>query len=139
MLKKASLEDSGVSDPKTGKKIRISTTIRLMYRIADPDIYGAMRNARLNVKVAEDFAGHSSNVKHYFRLGKKDTSRTEHKPAGAEEGQVYANVAEIRGIEGTYFISAVKESTIDVLTIQDTWMEPRYKGSQDDPIALGDS
>ena len=139
MLKIAGLEDSDITDPATGKKIRISTTIRLMYRKAYPNEYGPMRNARLNIEIAKDFVNNSSNVLHYFRLGKKDRSRADYKPSGAKSGQVYANVAEIRGTSSSFFISAIKDSSIDILTIQNSWLKPKYKGSKDDPIALGDS
>jgi len=139
MLKQAGLEDTEITDSKTGKKIRVTTTVRMMYRKAYPQEYGDMRNARLNIAIAKDFIQNSGNVLHYFRLGKKEKSRSEYSPLGAEKGQVKANVAEIRGTSSSFFISAIKESTVDILTIQNSWLKPKYKGSQDDPIALGDS
>lgn len=139
MLKLAGLEDSDMSDPKTGKKIRISTTVRLIYRKAYPDVYGSMRNSKLNIVIAKDFIKNSNNVLHYFRLGSKGQSRTEYKPPGHVSGEVYANVAEIRGSTSSYFISALKDNSIDILTIQASWLKPRYMGSSEKPIALGDS
>lgn len=139
MLKLAGLEDTEMTDSKTGKKIRISTTVRLIYRKSRPEEYGSMRNSVLNVEIAKDFVANSGNILHYFRLGKKETTRTEHEPPGAEKGMIHANVAEIRGSASSFFISAIQDSSVDILTIQNNWMKPKYKGSQEDPFALGDS
>ena len=138
MIKLAGMEDTGLTDSKTGKKIRISTTTRLIYRKTYPAEYGELRNQRLNQLIAEDFVKASGSVVHYFRLGDKG-SRTDYKPEGAEEGKVYANVAEIRGTSASFFVSSVRESYIDILTIQNSWKKPRYQGSKNNPIALGDS
>ena len=139
MKKVAALEETEVVDPSSGKQIRVSTTTRLLYRKAYPQEYGNMRNARLNQEIAEDFASNASNVLHYFRLGKKGTSRTEYRPPGAEEGNIYGNVAEIRGSSTSFFISAIQDNTIDILTIQNSWLKPKYRGSEEKPMALGDS
>ena len=139
MNKTAALEETEVVDPSSGKQIRISTTTRLLYRKAYPQEYGDMRNARLNQAIAKDFASNSGNVLHYFRLGKRGAPRNEHKPEGAEEGKVYGNVAEIRGNASSFFISAIQDDTIDILTIQNSWIKPKYKGSQDKPMAFGDT
>lgn len=139
MEKTAALEETEITDPSSGKKIRVSTTTRLLYRKAYPQEYGSMRNARLNQVIAKDFASNSNNVLHYFRLGKKGAPRHEHKPEGAEEGKIYGNVAEIRGNASSFFISAIQDDTIDILTIQNSWIKPKYKGSQDEPMALGDT
>lgn len=122
MLKIASIEETEITDSKTGKKIRISTTTRLLYRKINPQEYASMRNARLNLIIAEDFASQSGNVLHYFRLGKEGRD----------------GVGEIRGSASAYFISAVKDEFIDILTIQRSWLKPKYQGSRENPIALGD-
>lgn len=132
------MEDTETTDPKTGKKIRISTTTRLIYRKTYPQEYGELRNARLNQIIAEDFIKSGSSVVHYFRLGDSG-SRGDYEPLGAEPGKVYANVAEIRGTSSSFFISAIKDNNIDILTIQNSWKKPRYKGSASNPIELGDS
>ncbi len=137
MDKIATLEETEITDPKSGKAIRISTTARLVYRKMYPADYGSLRNARLNLIIAKEFVQNSGHVLHYFRLGKKGP-RTEHKPSGGEEGQIYANVAEIRGTSKFFFISAIKENSIDILTIQSNWLKPKYQGSKENPIALGD-
>lgn len=139
MIKLASLEDTETTDPKTGKTIRISTTVRLIYRKLYPQEYGDMRNARLNLVIAKDFVANANNVLHYFRLGSKEVSRTEHQPAGAEKGKVYANVAEIRGTSSSFYVSAIQDNSIDILTIQKSWYKPKYKGTEDAPMEMGDS
>lgn len=134
-----SLEETKISDSSTGRHIRISTTVRLMYRKAYPDEYGHLRNARLNQIIARDFVANSSNILHYFRLGKKDKSQADYQPPGAEKGKVYSGTGEIRGSSSFYFISAIKDDSIDILTVQASWLKPKYKGSESDPIEMGDS
>lgn len=134
-----SLEVTEIKDPATNKPIAVSTTARLMYRKAYPNDYGNMRNARLNEIIAKDFAANSGKILHYFRLGAKKKSQTEHKPLGAEPNKIYAGVAEIRGSASFYFIAARKDDGINILTIQASWLKPKYRGSESNPIALGDS
>jgi len=128
LQKRAAMESAESTDPKTGKKIRVSTTTRLIYRETYPTEYGHLRNSRLNQVIARDFIQASSQVVHYFRLGTGDDSGTTHR-----------GVAEIRGNSSSFFISAIREGYIDILTIQNDWLKPKYKGSSDNPIALGDS
>lgn len=123
MIKQASLEETEVTDPKHNKIIRISTTTRLIYRKARPQEYAAMRNPQLNLVIANDFIHQANNVLHYFRLG--------------ESGR--DGVAEIRGNSSAFFVAAIKGEYVDVLTIQHSWLKPKYKGSRENPIALGDS
>jgi hypothetical protein len=119
MKKIAGLEATDVNDPKTGLTISVSTTTRKMFRKMYPEQYGGMRNVRLNYVIAEEFAKSSANVVHYFRLGKdKD-----------------AGVAEIRsGGSGVYYISAIRERSVDILTVQASWLQPKYKGSASSPM-----
>lgn len=113
MLKIAGMEETEVTDPKTGLTINVSTTARLIFRKMFPTEYGALRNARLNAIIAEDFAKSSNNAVHYFRLGKEK-----------DQG-----VAEIRSasISGVFYISAIRENSIDIITIQSDWLRPKYK------------
>ncbi len=135
MQKIAAMEETEVVDPKTNKPIRISTTNRLVFRHSF-DEYREVRNARLNILIAKDFAEKANSVLHYFRLGEKEKTRTEFSPEGAEKGQVYANVGEIRGTSSFYYISAVREDSIDILTIQNSWIKPKYRGTEEKPIEL---
>lgn len=128
MKKIAGMENSEIKDPSSGKPISISTTARLMWREAWPSEYSEMRNARLNIEIAKDFASNAGNVLHYFRLGGDDSAGTAHR-----------GTAEIRsGSSSFYYISAIRSSSIDILTIQVSWLKPKYKGSIDNPMELGD-
>lgn len=133
------LEDTDIKDPATDLSIRISTTVRILYRKAYPNEYGTMRNARLNYVIAKEFISNSNKVIHYFRLGKKKSPQNEFKPPGSEEGKVYTGVGEIRGAGSFYFVSARKSDTIDILTIQASWLKPKYRGSAEKPIEVGDT
>lgn len=137
MLKLAKLEETELSDSKTGKNIRVSTTTRLLFRKLYPELE-AERNGRLNIIIAKEFIKNASNVLHYFRLGKKEETRSDYETDGAEPGKVYADVAEIRGNQSFFFISAIRDNYIDILTIQTSWLKPKYKGSTENPIALGE-
>lgn len=130
MKKEAALEETEVVDPSSGKPIRVSTTTRLLWRKSYPEEYGHMRNARLNVLIAEEFADKANQVVHYFRLGKTGKARSEFEPPGAEEGKVYADVGEIRGDSSFYYISAIRSDSIDILTIQNAWVKPKYRAME---------
>lgn len=132
------LEEVEARDPASGKSIRISTTARIIYRKMYPE-YKSVRNARLNLLIAKDFIENASNVLHYFRLGKKESPRHEYQPPGAEAGKVYSNTGEIRGTSSFFFISAINSDSVDILTVQSSWLKPKYKGSRENPIALGDT
>jgi hypothetical protein len=115
MIKLAGLEDTMVTDPNTGLKIRVSTTTRKMYRyIFRGQEYEGMRNAKLNELIAQDFAGSSDKVVHHFRLGKS--------------GESDRPKAEIRNRAGSvmFFIAIERGSYIDILTLQSAWKSPKY-------------
>lgn len=121
MKKYAGLEETEVTDPKTQKDIYISTTARLMYRKAWPEQYGHMRNFRLNSIIAKDFAQNSSNVLHYFWINK--------------DKRILAEIR--RGSSNFFYISIVKGNRVDVITIQSSWLQPKYKSSTN-VIEIGD-
>ena len=108
MLKAAKIEESSMSDSETGKKIRISTTVRIKFRANYPEEFAYMRNARLNEAIASLFSKSAAYVEHYFKMG--------------EEGSVWG---EIRKGGSFYFISAIRDEYIDILTIQDDWKRPK--------------
>lgn len=110
MISISSLEESKVVDKRTGLDIKVSTTVRKIFRKAFPDKFLDMRNARLNYYISEDFSSNSSNVVHFFKLGKN------------------GELAEIRkGSGGIYYISAIRKNTIDILVIQSDWIKPKFK------------
>lgn len=117
MIKKAGIEESTVADPATGLPIRVSTTVRKVYRKKFRGMeegYERMKNAELNEIIAEYFAASSSKVVHYFKLGKI--------------GEQDRTVAEIRNRSGStmFYISAIRGGNIDVLTLQNAWKSPKF-------------
>lgn len=114
------LELTETSDPKNSKDIAVSTTTRIMYRKMYPD-YAGMRNVELNEIIAKDYAQHASGVIHLFWISKDKRI-----------------LAEIRtGRSGTFYISAIRGGTVDILTIQSSWFKPKYK-PRTDAIEMGD-
>lgn len=121
MKKYAGLEETEITDPKTSKDIAVSTTARIMFRKAWPDQYAQMRNVRLNIEIAKDFASNSGNVVHYFWMNKEKRI-----------------IAEIRkGSSSFFYISVVRGKRIDVLAIQSSWLKPKFRSSSQ-VIELGD-
>jgi hypothetical protein len=129
------MEETDITDPSSGRNISVSTTARILYRKMNPE-YEGLRNIRLNEIIANDFAKHSGRVLHYFRLGKADKTRSEQLDSS---GGTKANVAEIRGSSSFYYISAIKDRSIEILTVQSSWLKPKYKGSSKSPMEFGDS
>ena len=135
MIKLAGLEETMITDPNTGLKVRVSTTTRKMYRhIFRGQEHESMRNARLNELIAKDFAGSADKVVHYFKLGKSgDPDRSQ---------------AEIRNRAGSvmFFIAIERGSYIDIITLQSAWKSPKYTArygirknkdnEQNDPTSL---
>lgn len=123
------MESTEMKDPKTGKVIAVSTTVRILYRKMFPTHYEHLRNPRLNAAIAKHFAQSGDNVLHYFKLGTGDESGTGHR-----------GTAEIRmGPSGVYYISAIRENSVDILTVQSKWLKPKYKGSASEPLEMSDS
>lgn len=122
LIKKyAGIEETEIVDPRTDKDIAVSTTTRLIFRRQWPEEYGKMRNVLLNIEIAKDFASNSSNVMHYFWIDK--------------EKRVLAEIR--KGSSNFFYISIVRGARIDIITIQGSWMQPRFKSSAE-PIELGD-
>lgn len=119
------MEKTGLTSSKYGKEIRVSTTARLYYRnIINPERYKLMKNEILNKIIAKEYL--KQPTLHYFKLGY------------GSKGTPHRGTAEISGSGSRIYISAIRESYIDILTLQDKWFEVRYKGSALDPIELGD-
>lgn len=111
MQKYAGMESAEISDPRHQKDINVSTTVRMIFRKFWPAEYAGMRNIRLNQVIAKDFAANSSNVYHYFWIDKEERL-----------------IGEIRGgASGKMYISAIKGDSIDILTIQTSWKQPKLR------------
>ena len=110
MKKIAGLELTTVTDPDLGLPVRVSTSVRKLYRKMDEERYGMMRNERLNLIIAEHFSSNANHILHYFPLTKGTESVT----------------GEIRSVAGgsLFYVSAIRSSSIDILIIQNGWKEP---------------
>jgi hypothetical protein len=114
------MEETNVTDPATGRSIRVSVATRKIYRLAEE--YRGIRNAKLNQIIAKDFAGDSGKVAHHFILTKRGERA----------------IGEIRGDAGLYYISAIRGNYIDILTVQSKFTEPRYRVKDSTKISLED-
>lgn len=125
MYKIAGMESTEINDPRSGKPIQVSTTVRIFYRkFVDSEKYGKMKNSKLNWLIAQDFAKNYNNVVHYFWISK--------------ERRI---IAEIRSFDSKFFISLINDSSINLLTIQDKYFSSfKYKASSkpSDILEMGD-
>ncbi len=108
-------EDSGVSDPATGKQIAISTTLRKFYRAKYKEEYGHLANKELNKVIADEFAKCSGKIIHYFK-------------AKSGKGSVTADWAEIRqGLWSTRFFISLYSDKMYVAAMQERFAEPKTR------------
>lgn len=113
------MEETNQTDPATNKKIRVSVTARKHVRQLEE--YASMRNVKINEIIAKDFADASNQVMHHFVLNKK----------GKKE------IGEIRGMQNAYYISAIRDGYIDILTIVVSFKEPKYRVKDYSKLDLG--
>lgn len=119
MVKIAGFESSEKTDPRNDKDIYISVTARKIFRKMYPR-FSNTRNNIVNEIIANDFIKNTNNVIHLFWLDK--------------EKRV---IAEIRkGFSGVFYISAIRNNRVDILTFQSSWLKPKYKKVS--PIEMGD-
>ena len=127
MKKTAGMEKSEINDPRTGKPILISTTVRLFYRkVIDSQNYAGLRNQRLNSIIAKQFAESSNNVLHYFWISK--------------DKRIIGEIRSLRA--GAYFISAITDTSVNLIVVQgDYFKPPNYRRSvkPDEILEMGDS
>jgi len=114
------MEESTITDTATGRRIRVSVTARKIYR--EVEEYQRMRNVKLNEVIAKDFSSSSGSILHHFVL----------KKTGKKE------IGEIRGSSDIYFISAIRDNFIDILTLQGKWIEPKYRVKESSKLSLKD-
>lgn len=127
MKKLAGLEATTITDPATGRPIRVSTSARIVYRkIYAGYIEGIenMRNAQLNEMIATDFANSAGRIVHYFKLGKKE-----------EQNRGWAEIRNmVKGGRGLFqfYVSAVRADSIDILIIQGKYIKTKFRRTPQD-------
>lgn len=114
------MEETNQTDPVTNKKIRVSVTVRK--HIRELEEYASIRNAKLNDIIAKDFADASSQILHHFVLNRK----------GKKE------IGEIRGMQNAYYISAIRDGYIDILTVVVSFKEPKHRVKDYSKLNLGE-
>lgn len=112
--------ETGVTDPKRGKQIRVSTTVRKIFKqdfktmAFPPNPLKTFENAgilELSKYIAEKYAENAANVK---KVWKNETKSP--------------NVMEIRSF-GTnkYFVTILTEEFCDIISIQGQWLSQKQK------------
>lgn len=129
IYKEAGLEKSSMTDPRTKRVIRVSTTVRLEYEKHYPKIYKPMSNVVLNDIIAQDFAASYQNAVHGFFTKSSNMSTMKREPI------------EIRIIAVdrpfNVFFSIIREGSIDVINASKVWKRP--KKLREPPKNVGES
>ena len=82
----AALEPSSVTDPRTGRVIRVAVPVRIKYRqyfrgqteknLSVREVLHTLSNRELNDEIAKDFAASSNDVAHMFVSKDSDRNAT---------------------------------------------------------------
>ena len=127
MIKKAAFESSKITDPMSGKEIKISTTVRMqyrwLYRNYEPE-FQSMRNNILNEIIGKDYSGSSGddNVVHRFRLGSSDIETRQREVA---EIRKFSPSSE-RARAFNFFIAVERSDGIYLLAVKQSWKSAKY-------------
>lgn len=131
MIKKAAaaLEPSTVTDPRTGRVIRVSVPVRIKYReyfqgqtvgTETREILHTFSNKDLNDEIAKDFASSANDVVHMFIS--KDSDRNSSPPR-----LVWMEIRkQTRGPRSVFnfFVSKINEGFIDILAVTQGYKKP---------------
>ena len=135
MIKEAGMEDSGITDPSSGKSIMISTTARKFFRDQFTD-HAKTRNVIINRYLADMFA--QGSVQQTF------------KPKGYEHlapGEKPEEIGEVRTAGGGKFIGIIAPDHVRILAIKggisnslpSVAQEPAPTGVSSEHSGLGDA
>jgi hypothetical protein len=112
--------DTGVIDPKRGKKIRVNTTVRKIFKqdygstAFPPNPIKTFQNAgilELSKYIAELYAKNSDKVQHVWKA-----------PSKSE------NIMEIRGAgRNQWFVTILGEEYCDIVSVQGQWLSDATK------------
>ena len=97
MIKISALENTLITDDKTGKQISVSTSARIYWRRYFSQQFGKYRNADLNEVIASDVS--KATIIHRFLLKS-------------------GNIGEIRKSSKFYYVVSITDSSADVLVVQ---------------------
>jgi hypothetical protein len=128
-LAAAALEPSTITDPRTGKPIRIAVPARIKYRkyfrgqktdFTEREVLHTLSNRELNDEIAKDFAAAANDVVHMFYSKDSDLTSTPKKIVWMEIRK------QARGERAAFnfFISKINDSSIDILTVTQNYKKP---------------
>jgi len=123
MIKKAGLESSGSSDPRTKLPVRISTTVRIKYRKYFNDFWSDRRdhlsdlsNAQLNEIIGQDFAASHDSVVHMF-LAKSSNI--------ASQKREWIEIRKVKTRRAfNFFFSIIRPDGIDIIGTSTRYFKP---------------
>jgi len=125
----AALEPSSITDPRTGRVIRVAVPVRIKYRkyfqgqsigSSTRETLNTLSNRELNDEIAKDFAASSNDVAHMFIS--KDSDKNARPPR-----IVWMEIRkQQRGSRAifNFFISKINDNFIDILTVTQTYKKP---------------
>mgnify|MGYP001495417162 CR=1 FL=1 len=125
IIKTAGAEDSGLTDPRTGLPIYVTTTVRKKYRqyfseekafSMNRDVYSDLRNSQLNQIIAQDFAASADNVRHHFLAKSSDVASR--KRNWIEIRKVYSRRA------FHFFLSVISSGQITIIGTTTRYIQP---------------
>lgn len=127
MIKLSAFEPSSITDPATGKEVKVSTTVRIqyrwLYRKYEPE-FQRMRNSILNEIIGKDYAGSSGdeNLVHSFKLGSSDIETKKREVAEIRKFSPSSGRARVFN----FFISVERSDGIYLLGLKMSWKSPKY-------------
>ena len=134
LVKKAAMEPGGLNDPRTGRPINISTTVRCRYRLyyggkkcrsdegkvqreVEREDWQTLSNKELNEMIAQDFAASQSGAYHMF-LAKSSNISTKKR-----------EWIEIRLVKPSrpfnVFFSVIRSDSIDIIAVNTRYKRPQ--------------
>ena len=121
--KKAGMEQSTLSDPRTNLPIRVSTTVRKNYRRYFGEMFSDRRdmlhdlsNRQLNDIIAQDFAASSDSVVHMFV---SNTSSV------ASQKRSWIEIRKVKTRRAFhFFFSVIRPDGIDIITTSTRYKKP---------------
>jgi len=126
----AALEPSSVTDPRTGRIIRVAVPVRIKYREYfrgqtvgqnTREILHSLSNKELNDEIAKDFVASANDVAHMFLSKDSDKTATPPKLVWMEIRKQQRGSRAIFN----FFISKINESFIDILMVSQKYFKPK--------------
>jgi hypothetical protein len=125
----AGLEPSTITDPRTGRAIRVAVPVRIKYRkyfrgqeteFTKREVLNTLSNRELNDEIAKDFAAASNDVVHMFYSKDSDLTSSPKRIVWMEIRK------QNRGERAAFnfFISKISEGFIDILTVTQGYKKP---------------